>query len=46
MLKNTMKILVVEANPDDVELTPRAIKKNRIADPIEVVLKLFSEQNP
>ena len=37
MLKNTVNILLVEDNPDDVELTLHAIKRNRIANPVEVV---------
>ena len=31
-----MKILLVEDNPNDVELTLRAFSKNRISNPVEV----------
>ncbi len=37
MLKNTLDILLIEDNPDDVELALHAIKKNNIANPVEVV---------
>jgi len=37
MIKEHVSILLVEDNPDDVELTLHAIKKNNIANPIEVV---------
>ncbi len=37
MLKNTVNILLIEDNPDDVELALHAIKKNNIANPVEVV---------
>ena len=37
MLKSTTNILLIEDNPDDVELTLYAFKKNNIANPVEVV---------
>jgi two-component system response regulator len=37
MLKSTTNILLVEDNPDDVELTLHALKKNNIINPIEVI---------
>ena len=37
MLKSTTSILLIEDNPDDVELTLHAIKKNNIANPVEVL---------
>jgi len=37
MLNELVTILLVEDNPDDVELTVRALKKNNIANPLEVV---------
>ena len=37
MRENTIEILLVEDNPDDVELTLRALKKQNITNRIEVV---------
>jgi two-component system response regulator len=37
MLKSTTSILLVEDNPDDIELTLHALKKNNIINPVEVV---------
>jgi len=37
MIKEFINILLVEDNPDDVELTLHALRKNNIANPIEVV---------
>ncbi|MGD0884262.1 MAG: response regulator [Thermodesulfovibrionales bacterium] len=37
MLNELVTILLVEDNPDDVELTVRALKRNNIANPLEVV---------
>jgi two-component system response regulator len=37
MIKEHVTILLVEDNPDDVELTLHAIKKNNIANPVEVL---------
>ncbi|MBI5188330.1 MAG: response regulator [Nitrospirae bacterium] len=37
MIKEFLTVLLVEDNPDDVELTLHALKKNNIANPIEVV---------
>jgi two-component system response regulator len=37
MIKEHVTILLVEDNPDDVELTLHAIKKNNIANPVEVI---------
>lgn len=37
MIKELLTILLVEDNPDDVELTLRALKKNNIVNPVEVV---------
>jgi PAS domain S-box-containing protein len=37
MLKSTLNILLIEDNPDAVELTLHAIKKNNIANPVEVL---------
>lgn len=35
--KNTLNILLVEDNPDDVELTMHALNRNNIVNPVEVV---------
>ena len=35
--RHEVEVLLVEDNPDDVELTLRALKKNKIANRIEVV---------
>jgi CheY-like chemotaxis protein len=37
MLTNGIEILLVEDNPNDVELTLRALKKNNLTNPIQVV---------
>jgi two-component system, response regulator len=37
MTKQPIELLLVEDNPHDVELTLHALKKNRVANPIEVV---------
>ncbi|HEX8949105.1 MAG TPA: response regulator [Dissulfurispiraceae bacterium] len=37
MRKNSVEILLVEDNPDDVELTLHALEKNNIANPIKIV---------
>lgn len=37
MLKNFINILLVEDNPDDVELTILALERNNIANPVTVV---------
>ena len=37
MIKQLMTILLVEDNPDDVELTLHALKKNNIINPVEIV---------
>ncbi len=37
MVKQLMTILLVEDNPDDVELTLHALKRNNIVNPVEVV---------
>ena len=37
MLNGHMPILLVEDNPDDVELAVRALKRNNIINPLEVV---------
>ncbi|HET6515589.1 MAG TPA: response regulator [Thermodesulfovibrionales bacterium] len=37
MLNEQVTILLVEDNPDDVELTVRALKRNNIANPLEVL---------
>ena len=37
MAKNTIEILLVEDNPNDVELALHALKKNNIANSIQVV---------
>ncbi len=37
MIMNSVEILLVEDNPNDVELTLHALKKNNIANHIEVV---------
>lgn len=37
MIKEFISILLVEDNPDDIELTLHALKKNNIVNPIEVV---------
>lgn len=37
MQKKFMTILLVEDNPDDVELTLRALKKNHLINPVDVV---------
>jgi two-component system, response regulator len=37
MIDNSVEILLVEDNPNDVELTLRALKKNNLTNPIYVV---------
>ena len=37
MINELVTILLVEDNPDDVELTVRALRRNNIANPLEVV---------
>jgi CheY-like chemotaxis protein len=37
MIRSTMSILLIEDNPDDVELTLFALKKNNIANPVVVI---------
>lgn len=37
MTTRPMEVLLVEDNPNDVELTLHALKKNNVANPIEVV---------
>jgi len=37
MTQRPMEVLLVEDNPNDVELTLHALKKNNVANPIEVV---------
>ena len=37
MIRETVDILLVEDNPDDVELTIHALKKNNIVNPVEIV---------
>lgn len=37
MIKQYISILLVEDNPDDVELTIHALKKNNIANPVAIV---------
>ena len=37
MLENTVEILLVEDNPDDVELTLHAFRKNNLANRVHVV---------
>jgi len=37
MTARPMEVLLVEDNPNDVELTLHALKKNNVANPIEVV---------
>ncbi len=37
MIKEFVSILLVEDNPDDVELTLHALKKNNIINPVELV---------
>jgi two-component system response regulator len=37
MIKEFVTILLVEDNPDDVELTIHALKKNNIVNPVEIV---------
>ena len=33
---NSHPILLVEDNPDDIELTLRAVRRNNLANPVEV----------
>ena len=37
MIKNSIEILLVEDNPNDVELTLHALKKNNLTNHIHVV---------
>ena len=37
MMDQSIRILLVEDNPDDVELTLHALKKNNIVNPVMVV---------
>jgi two-component system response regulator len=37
MIENSVEILLVEDNPDDVELTLHALKKNKLSNHIQVV---------
>jgi two-component system response regulator len=37
MIKELLNILLVEDNPDDVELTIHALKRNNIVNSVEIV---------